>query len=79
MSELDKGIFKNEPQNLLHTMYNTLFKMGHIALQVKIKTMKLLKESTGNYFHDFGAGRGFSELKEHNLLKKKLINWTSSK
>lgn len=41
--------------------------------------MKLLKESTGNYFHDFEVGRGFSELKEHNLLKKKLINWTASK
>lgn len=41
--------------------------------------MKLLKESTGNYFHDFGVGKRFLELRKHNLLKKKLINWTSSK
>lgn len=41
------------------------------APYVKEKTMKLLKESTGTYFHDFWIDKGFLQLKKHYLLKKK--------
>lgn len=60
-------------------MQNNEFKMDHGLIRKRFKTMKLLKESTRNYFHDFWIGKGFLQLKKHNLLKKNLINYTSPK
>lgn len=61
---------------LLHTTHNNSFKVGHSPIH---KRLKLLKESTGNYFYDLWLGKEFLKFQKHNLFKRKLIKCTSLK
>lgn len=67
---------KDEVGPLLHTTYKNSLKMNFV-LNVRVKTIKLLKENTGVNFPDLGLDHGLLHMtSKAKAKKKKKVSWT---
>lgn len=80
LEQLNTHIHKNEPLPLPHTG-SKIYSQWIVGRTVRVKTIKLLKESTGDHLSDLCFGKEFLkwDTKGINYKGKKSINCTFSK
>ena len=77
LGKLDTHMQKNEAGHLLNTKYRKINSIWIKDLNVRPKTIKLLKENIGQKLHDTGFGNDFLDRTPKAQVTKEKTNWTS--